>query len=132
MSLISIQLKKNKVSQTSPVVEVSNGEVGVSLKAAERILQLAAQEGKTNFHFRLGVQGGGCSGLSYRMEFVEEVKANDKVWQAHGISFCMDPKSFRLLEGSLLDLHEEIGRKTLLFRHKNKVKSCSCGESFSV
>lgn len=80
---------------------------------------------------RLGVKGGGCSGLSYVLEFSAE-REGDNVVEQDGIRFLMDRKSSIYLKGIVLDYQEGLAGKGFVFRNPNASSTCGCGESFSV
>ena len=81
---------------------------------------------------RLGVKTSGCSGLSYVLEFVDEVQPEDTVFNTHGVQLVVDEKSLLYLDGTELDLVREGLNTGLKFNNPNAKASCSCGESFAV
>ena len=82
---------------------------------------------------RIGVVGGGCSGLSYDFRFEEEFdEANDTRMEQHGITLVVDKKSALFLEGTTVDWHEGIDARGFTFNNPNAVKSCGCGSSFQA
>lgn len=80
---------------------------------------------------RLGVKGGGCSGLSYVLEFSKE-REGDNIVEQDGIRFLMDRKSTIYLKGIVLDYKEGLEGKGFVFTNPNATSTCGCGESFSV
>jgi iron-sulfur cluster assembly protein len=93
---------------------------------------LAEREGKAGQLLRVAIQGGGCSGLSYLFSFVDKPEARDKVFEAYGAKVCIDPKSMIYLGGTVLEWQESLMKSGFVLKNPNEVKSCSCGESFSV
>jgi len=82
---------------------------------------------------RIGVTGGGCSGLSYDFRFDEEFdETNDKKLEQHGITLVVDKKSALFLEGTKVDWHDGIDARGFTFNNPNAVKSCGCGSSFQA
>jgi len=81
---------------------------------------------------RLGVVGGGCSGLQYKFKYEAEPRASDNVWDVDGVRLCVDPKSFEYLDGMTLDYMETLLEQRFLFKNPNAEKSCGCGKSFQV
>src|SRR5688572_1905235 len=81
---------------------------------------------------RIGIRGGGCSGLSYFMEFAAAPEVKDKVFEQHGITYYIDPKSFLYLAGTELDFATSVRESGFQFRNPNQKKACGCGESFNV
>jgi len=81
---------------------------------------------------RLGIRGGGCSGLSYFMEFVPEPRDKDKQFQLEGLNVCVDRKSYLYLNGTEVDFEETLVRNGFVFHNPMAKRSCSCGESFAI
>jgi len=80
---------------------------------------------------RLGVVGGGCSGLSYEMEF-SEIRSNDNILDFDGFEVLLDPKSAIYLKDVIVDFEDGLKGKGFVFRNPNATNTCGCGESFSV
>jgi iron-sulfur cluster assembly protein len=80
---------------------------------------------------RLGVQGGGCSGLSYVVKFDTQPRERDRVFVYDGVRIFVDPKSFIYLQGMVLDYEETLMKRGFVFQNPNATKSCGCGSSFS-
>ncbi len=80
---------------------------------------------------RLGVQGGGCSGLSYNISFDTQPRERDRIFQFGDVRVFVDPKSFIYLHGMVLDYEETLMRQGFVFHNPNATKSCGCGSSFS-
>ena len=81
---------------------------------------------------RLGVVGGGCSGLSYKFKYDKQARANDNVIEIDGVRLFVDPKSMQYLDGMTLDYEETVLEQAFRFRNPNAQKSCGCGKSFVV
>lgn len=111
---------------------VSQG-IQISEKAQEHIRAAMRKEGALSEQggLRLGVQGGGCSGLSYHITFDSQPRERDRVFQYDDIRVFVDPKSFVYLNGITLDWEETLMQKGFVFRNPNAKKSCGCGSSFS-
>ena len=80
---------------------------------------------------RLGVQGGGCSGLSYNIRFDSQPRERDRVFMFEDVRIFVDPKSFIYLNGLTLDYSETLMQQGFAFVNPNSTKSCGCGSSFS-
>jgi iron-sulfur cluster assembly protein len=80
---------------------------------------------------RLGVQGGGCSGLTYNIRFDTQPRERDRVFQFEDVRVFVDPKSFIYLHGMTLDYQETLMQQGFVFVNPNSTKSCGCGSSFS-
>ena len=111
---------------------VDPAPVVVTERAAQKALALAAREGVAP-KLRLGVRGGGCSGLSYFYEFQTPDKVGDTRWDVLGLTISVDPKSMAFLAGCELD-YEDSGllKRGFRFRNPKAKQSCSCGESFTL
>ena len=107
----------------------------VSEKAKSKVLQLmedAGITGDSSYFLRVGVVGGGCSGLSYNLDFDNEVKPMDQVFEDNGVKVVTDLKSFLYLVNTELDFSDGLNGKGFYFNNPNASRSCGCGESFSV
>lgn len=107
--------------------------ITVSNAAKEHAIQLIKEENKPQDTFiRVGVDGGGCSGLMYNLEFDNILKEGDKEFEDNGIRVVVDRKSFLYLVGTELDYTGGLNGKGFIFKNPNASRSCGCGESFSV
>jgi iron-sulfur cluster assembly protein len=105
--------------------------VDVTPKAVTKIREAFAKNGVTG-GLRLGVLGGGCSGLSYQFKFDTKPRATDKVYEFDGVQVYIDPKSFVFLDGMTLDWHDSLIQSGFVFENPHAKKSCGCGTSFSA
>jgi iron-sulfur cluster assembly protein len=101
-------------------------------KAVERIRSVFVKQGVEGGGLRLGVQGGGCSGLSYLIRFEPKERATDRVFEFDGVRVFVDPKSLIYLEGMTLDYKESLMQSGFVFDNPNAKKSCGCGTSFTA
>jgi iron-sulfur cluster assembly protein len=107
--------------------------ITVSDSAKEHALQLMKEENKPYGSFiRVGVDGGGCSGLTYKLVFDNELKEGDQSFEDKGIKIVVDKKSFLYLIGTELDFSGGLNGKGFVFINPNASRTCGCGESFSV
>lgn len=86
----------------------------------------------TTFFLRVSVAGGGCSGLSYKLDFDNELKPGDQEFEDKGLKIILDMKSFLYLAGTELDFSDGLNGKGFNFNNPNASRTCGCGESFSV
>ena len=110
-------------------------EVSVTPKAVQKIRQAFEKmgvAGQKNAGLRLGVLGGGCSGLSYQFKFDTKPRPTDKVYEFDGVQIFVDPKSIRYLNGMTLDYQESLMQSGFVFENPNAKKNCGCGTSFSA
>ena len=106
----------------------------VSDKAKEKVKKLMEEGGMTDkdYFLRVSVVGGGCSGLSYKMDFDKEQKATDQVFEDNDLKIVTDLKSFLYLVNTTLDFSEGLNGKGFYFSNPNASRSCGCDESFAV
>lgn len=106
--------------------------IKVSQSAKEQALNLMRAEGKDNAFIRVGVKGGGCSGLSYELKFDTVETPDDKSFEDNGIKVVVDKKSFLYLVGTELDYAGGLNGRGFVFNNPNADRTCGCGESFSI
>ena len=106
----------------------------VTEKAKSRIEEIRIKEGKSSLEqlVRVGVSSGGCSGLSYTLEFDASAGPNDQAFEENGIKIVMDKKSVLYLIGTTLDFTGGLNGKGFHFINPNASRTCACGESFAV
>ena len=107
--------------------------IEVTERAIKRIRVAMAKEGISPEEggLRLGVLGGGCSGLSYSIKFDTQPRERDRIFTYEGVRVFVDPKSFLYLNGMTLDYEETLMRQGFNFINPNSSRSCGCGSSFS-
>jgi iron-sulfur cluster assembly protein len=110
------------------------GGLQVTERAIQRIRAAMAKEGVSPEEggLRLGVMGGGCSGLSYSIKFDTRPRERDRIYNFGGVRVFVDPKSFVYLHGMTLDYEETLMRQGFNFVNPNSKRSCGCGSSFSA
>jgi iron-sulfur cluster assembly protein len=109
------------------------GGLQITDRAVKRIRVAMAKEGVSPEEggLRLGVMGGGCSGLSYSIKFDTRPRERDRIYDFDGVRVFVDPKSFLYLHGMTLDYEETLMRQGFNFINPNSSRSCGCGSSFS-
>ena len=100
-------------------------------KAAQHVQSYIAKRGK-GVGLRLGVRTSGCSGLAYKLEFADNVNAEDHQFESHGVKVLVDPKSLQYIDGTELDYTREGLNEGFKFRNPRVKDECGCGESFNV
>ena len=105
--------------------------VNLSETAKEELKKLIQKESNSPDGIRLSLLAGGCSGLSYHMEF-DKIKEKDLIDEADGIKVIIDPKSALYINGITLDYQGGLNGRGFVFSNPNATKSCGCGTSFSV
>ena len=108
--------------------------IHVTEKAAEKIRQLLTKEGvpEATGGLRIGVQGGGCSGLTYAMRLDTQARDRDRVFEEHGARLFVDAKSYLYLANTTLDYQETLMRQGFVFENPAAARSCGCGSSFTI
>lgn len=107
--------------------------IHVSETAREQVAKLKAEEQVPQDSFiRVGVKGGGCSGLTYQLKFDTDISENDKQYEDNGVTIVVDKKSFLYLVGTTLDFSGGLNGKGFEFVNPNASRTCGCGESFSI
>ena len=125
-----------QTSQNSPLVSgEADNSIYISDKAKTKVEQLMKEadvENDASYFLRVGVVGGGCSGLSYKLDFDNEVKPMDQVFEDKGVKIVTDLKSFLYLVNTELEFSDGLNGKGFFFNNPNASRSCGCGESFAV
>jgi iron-sulfur cluster assembly protein len=103
--------------------------IEVTSAAVEKIRTMLV-ENKVDGGLRLGIVGGGCSGLSYKFRFETQPRSTDNVIEVDGVTLMVDPKSFEYLDGMTLDFKNTLMEQAFVFHNPNATKSCGCGKSF--
>ncbi len=101
-----------------------------SANAVSRGKEIVAEKGTP--WLRLGIRGGGCSGLSYVLDFVAEPETKDKQMEFDGLQVCVDRKSYLYLVGTEVDFEDTLVRSGFVFHNPAAKRTCSCGESFAL
>jgi len=139
-NFVSIESKPAEGASAAPVepasAPASHGSasgIQVTDRAIKRIKIAIAHEGISPEEggLRLGVMGGGCSGLSYSIKFDTRPRERDRIYEFDGVRVFVDPKSFIYLHGMTLDYEETLMRQGFNFINPNSTRSCGCGSSFS-
>ena len=107
--------------------------VMLSEKAAAEVKRIIDEQGAPEGTvLRVGVQGGGCSGFSYSLNFDSTTSDRDRVVDFHGVKLAVDKKFDPYLDGTVIDFYDGLEKRGFVFNNPNVVKSCGCGSSFQV
>jgi len=106
--------------------------IKISNAAKERLLYLLDKKGEQTAFVRVGVESGGCSGLSYKLDFDNTKNDDDELVEDNGISLLVNKKSFLYLVGTTLEFSDGLNGKGFVFNNPNASRTCGCGESFSL
>lgn len=118
-------METKDTTTTTPAITLSDA----ALKEVKRLINV---QGLTEGGLRVGVKGGGCSGLSYTINFDEKIGPHDSVYEFDGVKVIMDAKSAIYLAGTQLDFQKDLMSGSFKFVNPNADKTCGCGESFSA
>ena len=105
--------------------------VTLTEKAASHVQSFLAKRGK-GVGLRVGVRTSGCSGMAYKLEFVDAVNPDDVLFESHGVKVLVDPKSLPYVEGTELDFTRDGLNEAFRFNNPNVKDACGCGASFNV
>ena len=106
--------------------------IAVTDLAKETALRMMREDNIDGQFIRVGVEGGGCSGLMYQLKFDTELNDDDKEFEDNGIKIVMNKKSVLYLAGTTLDYSGGLNGKGFVFTNPNATRTCGCGESFSL
>jgi iron-sulfur cluster assembly protein len=107
--------------------------IKVSEQAREAVVKMMNEDKiDRNAFIRVGVKGGGCSGLSYDLKFDTDLREDDKLFEDQGVKIVVDKKSFLYLIGTELHYNGGLNGKGFIFQNPNASRTCGCGESFSI
>ena len=101
-------------------------------QAIEKAKNLMVSNNKAGCGLRIGISGGGCSGLSYKMDFEEKPGEGDRVFELSGLKVFVDPKAYLYLNNITIDYHSDMMSSGFTFNNPNAKTTCGCGTSFSV
>jgi iron-sulfur cluster assembly protein len=132
--LAAANKRKEKAAYFCIVSHKPQNMIYVSDKAKERVMQLMNEKNYLpgDYFLRVSVESGGCSGLSYKMDFDNQKKPLDQEFEDKGIKLITDLKSFLYLVNTTLEFSDGLNGKGFYFNNPNASRSCACGESFSV
>jgi len=126
MFLFTVKISIFEVKMNSTMITVTD-------KAKQRILEILQNERYDPSYFvRVAVESGGCSGLTYKLDFDNTEKTGDQAFEDNGVKVVLDIKSFLYLAGTKLDYSDGLTGKGFNFINPNASRTCACGESFSV
>jgi iron-sulfur cluster assembly protein len=106
--------------------------IQISESAARRIKSLMEKQGISDGGLRVGVKGGGCSGLSYTFAWEREPRLGDEVFEDHGAKIFVDRKSYLYLKGTTLEYDTALLTRGFVFHNPNAKQTCGCGTSFGA
>ena len=106
--------------------------IKLSENAAVRIKEIMSSADSNAIAVRVGVKSGGCAGLSYVMEYADDIKPNEEIIDQKGVKVLIDPKAIMYLLGTEMDYKKEKFSSQFVFKNPNETERCGCGESFKI
>tara|TARA_Y100000816_G_C25545989_1_gene295909 strand:- start:101 stop:436 length:336 start_codon:yes stop_codon:yes gene_type:complete len=106
--------------------------IKLSDNAAKRIKEIMSKAENSAVGVRVGIKSGGCAGMSYIMEYAEDIKDNEEIIEQKGVKVLIDPKAIMYLLGTEMDYKKEKFSSQFVFKNPNETERCGCGESFKV
>src|SRR6516165_8618730 len=133
VSIASKPAEGASAATAQPATTPASSGIQVTERTVSKIRAAMEKEGISPAEggLRLGVMGGGCSGLSYSIKFDTHPRERDRIYEFEGVRVFVDPKSFIYLHGMTLDYEETLMRQGFNFINPNSTRSCGCGSSFS-
>ena len=110
---------------TKQILKLSNN-------SALRIKEILSKAEKSAIGVRVGVRSGGCAGMSYVMEYANDIRPNEEVIEDRGVKVLIDPKAIIYLLGTEMDFKKDKFSSQFIFKNPNETERCGCGESFKV
>lgn len=134
MSFLQIRKKPNSAAKNEDpkVLPLEANLLGLTNEASEKIIKLLKEKAFDEGFLRVGLKGGGCSGLTIFYELSERAKDHDLIFANDGARICIDPKSLKILGGATLHARENLGGTEFVLLNNPAAKQCSCGQSFSL
>ena len=109
-----------------------NNLLSLTPSAIERLRDINKKSSNDNVAVKLGVKNGGCAGMAYTMDYINEVSQNDEVIKIEGITLVIDPKAILFLLGTEMDYEESTLNSGFIFNNPNQTDACGCGESVTL
>ena len=106
--------------------------ITLSEKAADRIKEIMSKDNNKSIGVRVGVKSGGCAGMSYIMEYTQEINPHDEIIEEKGVKVFIDSSAIMYLLGTEMDYKKEEFSSNFVFKNPNETERCGCGESFKV
>ena len=112
--------------------EFKNATITVTESAVKRLVAVMKSDGKDDYFLRMSVEGGGCSGMTYKMDFENEKRNYDKEFESNGLTIVCDLKSWLYLKDVEIDYSDDLLNGGFKIKNPNAERTCGCGTSFSA
>ena len=116
----------------SKQAEFKKAQIIVTKKAVKRLKAVMQADGKEGYFLRMSVEGGGCSGMTYNMDFEKSKKEYDKMFKSNGLTVLCDLKSWLYLKDVEIDYSDDLLNGGFKIKNPNAERTCGCGTSFSA
>ena len=123
---------QTKKSIKSKQAEFKKTQIVVTPKAVKRLKAVMKADGKNEYYLRMSVEGGGCSGMTYNMDFEKTSKEFDKIFKSNGLTILCDLKSWLYLKDVEIDYSDDLLNGGFKIKNPNAERTCGCGTSFSA
>jgi iron-sulfur cluster assembly protein len=123
---------QTKKSIKSKQAEFKKAQIIVTQKAVKRLKAVMQADGKDGYFLRMSVEGGGCSGMTYNMDFEKTSKEFDKIFKSNGLTILCDLKSWLYLKDVEIDYSDDLLNGGFKIKNPNAERTCGCGTSFSA
>jgi len=114
------------------IIPMNKMQIHITDDAFRRVKELASLEGNSNLLLRISVDGGGCSGFTYKYEMTKDVNIDDLIFEGEGARVLIDPMSIEYMKDSVVDFIEELGSSYFSIKNPQATAKCGCGNSFAV
>tara|TARA_B100001250_G_scaffold319081_1_gene281812 strand:+ start:518 stop:904 length:387 start_codon:yes stop_codon:yes gene_type:complete len=125
-------LPQTKKSIKSKQAKFKKAQIVVTSKAVKRLKAVMKADGKNEYYLRMSVEGGGCSGMTYNMDFEKTSKEFDKIFKSNGLTILCDLKSWLYLKDVEIDYSDDLLNGGFKIKNPNAERTCGCGTSFSA
>ena len=125
-------LPQTRQTIKSKQAEFKKAQIIVTQKAVKRLKAVMQADGKKGFFLRMSVEGGGCSGMTYNMDFEKSKKEFDKMFKSNGLTILCDLKSWLYLKDVEIDYSDDLLNGGFKIKNPNAERTCGCGTSFSA
>ncbi|MFL3008597.1 MAG: HesB/IscA family protein [Candidatus Neomarinimicrobiota bacterium] len=125
-------LPQTRQTIKSKQAEFKKAQIIVTKKAVKRLKAVMQADGKEGYFLRMSVEGGGCSGMTYNMDFEKSKKEYDKMFKSNGLTVLCDLKSWLYLKDVEIDYSDDLLNGGFKIKNPNAERTCGCGTSFSA
>jgi iron-sulfur cluster insertion protein len=123
---------EGNIAMITEIIPMNKMQIHITDDAFRRVKELASLEGNSNLLLRISVDGGGCSGFTYKYEMTKDVNIDDLIFEGEGARVLIDPMSIEYMKDSVVDFIEELGSSYFSIKNPQATAKCGCGNSFAV